>query len=233
MGAPDDVRGSFEHYEVPCPLCMCKIGEDCRTPNGPRYVHGERAELAAGYAAGREDAAWTFAAVQGFYDGPTMPRVLPGQAPPSRSRRRKGRVMAGSYRRQELGGLFAPHSPASDARTAHQIDAARQAAERRKERALRAAERPQLDGWRNDARAFLRSYLVNHAELFPPDLPAAGLPPMPEGASAKAVGAVIVYAIRNGWMEQSGEYRRSPSSNMSPKPVYRSLIYRGEVGEAS
>lgn len=42
--------------------------------------------------------------------------------------------------------------------------------------------------------------------------------------SMRALGPVISHASRQGWMEKSGEYRPSNHSNMSAKPVWRSLI---------
>lgn len=144
--------------------------------------------------------------------------------------------MAGIYKETELGGLFAPPSPAPpqpapDARTRRQIGPARAAAEKRRDRALKAAERPQLAAYRDQALAFFRSFAETHEFVFCDDLWAAGMPEPP--GSRKAFGAVMAKAKRNGWIEETGETRQSVSSNLSKKPVYRSLLYRGHVGQAS
>lgn len=80
--------------------------------------------------------------------------------------------------------------------------------------------------WIEEASAFVRSYLETHEELFCDDLWAAGLSEPP---NAKALGPVILRAAREGLMEKSGNYRPSVSSHGIPKPVWRSLIFRGEA----
>lgn len=79
--------------------------------------------------------------------------------------------------------------------------------------------------WNDEAFAFVRTYLEAHAELFCDDLWAAGLSEPP---NAKALGPVILRAAREGLMEKSGNYRPSVSSHGIPKPVWRSLIFRGD-----
>lgn len=96
-------------------------------------------------------------------------------------------------------------------------------AEVRRDTALANHERPATAAWRAQALDVVRAYLVDHEELFPPDL--WDLLPEPP-TDRRVLGAVIQKATRLGWMADSGTFRRSPSSNMSPKAVYRSKLYR-------
>lgn len=42
----------------------------------------------------------------------------------------------------------------------------------------------------------------------------------------KAFGAVVLRAVRLGWMEGTSEYRPSVASNNAPKRVFKSLLWR-------
>lgn len=88
--------------------------------------------------------------------------------------------------------------------------------------AIDRAERGAGEDWMDYAVGFLRRYLETHAEMHCDDLWANGLE---KGDQPKALGAVIRHAVREGWMEATGEYRASRTSNYSAKPVWRSLLH--------
>src|SRR5690606_3006248 len=96
-------------------------------------------------------------------------------------------------------------------------------------RATSTVADPAVTEWCAVALEWLRHHLQLHDTVFPPALWALGLPMPPNGAH-RAIGSVIRRALRDGWMEPTGEYRRSASSNGAPKPVYRSLL-SGTTGE--
>jgi hypothetical protein len=78
--------------------------------------------------------------------------------------------------------------------------------------------------WMAGAFDFIRGYLETHDEMFVDDLWTAGLTTPP---NRKAIGPVIQRAARERLMVRSGNFRRSVSSNLSDKPIWTSLIYRG------
>lgn len=75
--------------------------------------------------------------------------------------------------------------------------------------------------WLVAAWEFLVEYLHTHDEMFVDDLWAAGLPHTHED---RALGALFRRASRSGYMTKTGTYRPSARSNMTEKPVWRSLI---------
>ena len=76
--------------------------------------------------------------------------------------------------------------------------------------------------WIVYAHDFLYVYLTDHREMFCDDVWAAGLI-VPE--SPRAFGQVVKNALAAGWMEPTGNARKSANSNLSLRMVYRSLIY--------
>lgn len=97
-----------------------------------------------------------------------------------------------------------------------------QAVERR-EAALAAVEDAADPGWLERAYDALVGYLRSHGELFVDDFwSETGLDRPRE---ARALGAVIQRAAREGLMEKSGEFRKSVASNLASKPVWTSRIY--------
>lgn len=108
-------------------------------------------------------------------------------------------------------------------------------AEAAAERGIRRSAEHSGDEWAGRALEFLRTYLLEHEEMFVDDLWDAGLE---EPESLRALGAVIKKAADEGWMQRirAGEdYRARPSkrSNMQLKPVWRSLIYRKPTATAA
>lgn len=77
--------------------------------------------------------------------------------------------------------------------------------------------------WKREAWDFLMAYLVDHVDLFVDDLWDAGLPHTDED---RALGPLFSRAARNGFIEKTGEYRKSVRSNLTEKPVWRSRIYK-------
>ena len=76
--------------------------------------------------------------------------------------------------------------------------------------------------WAEYADAFIEEYLTDHPYLFVDDLWDAGLE---APASPRGLGARMQAAARRGSMFKTEEYRPSVRSNLSPKPVWKSLVY--------
>ena len=84
--------------------------------------------------------------------------------------------------------------------------------------------------WTGIAREFVRGWLEENPTLFPDDLWTAGLPEPPN--HRRALGPVLAYAKREGWMERSTDWRQSVSSHLAHKIVWTSLLYDAEfVGD--
>ncbi len=79
-----------------------------------------------------------------------------------------------------------------------------------------------LPEWKHDAWAFIVDYLRSHPELFVDDLWEAGLPHTRED---RALGPLFNRAARRGLMVKTGRYRASVRSNLTEKPIWRSLIF--------
>ena len=84
------------------------------------------------------------------------------------------------------------------------------------------------EAWQDYAREFVKCYCENHSEVFCDDIWQAGLV---KPVSPRAFGAVMQYAIREGWIvPMTRDYytlaRPSVRSNMQLKAVYRSTLYR-------
>lgn len=88
------------------------------------------------------------------------------------------------------------------------------------------------ESWQQECLVIARDYCERHEYVFVDDLWAWGLE---TGESDRALGAVIQLAARLGWIEkipmrsvhpEAYVSRPSVRSNLSPKPVWRSLIYR-------
>ena len=80
------------------------------------------------------------------------------------------------------------------------------------------------EAWARAAAIFIRDYCRRHEKMFCDDLWAAGLPVPRE---ARALGPIILNAIRDGIIRRSGRVRASIHSNMTPKPVWTSLVWDG------
>jgi hypothetical protein len=98
-----------------------------------------------------------------------------------------------------------------------------EAAARRADGMQRADAHASVD-WKDEAFSALRAYLESHETFFCDDLWTTGLS---RPAESRALGPVIARAAREGLMARSGEHRASVASHLSPKPVWRSLVYGG------
>jgi hypothetical protein len=98
-----------------------------------------------------------------------------------------------------------------------------QAARARRDEALTRVE-ASAGTWVDEAYAFLVAYAREHAEVFCDSLWAAGLR---RPSNPKALGSVMQRAARAGVIAKVG-YRPSVYSNLAPKPLWASLVYRGQ-----
>lgn len=100
-------------------------------------------------------------------------------------------------------------------------------AQERRDTGIALADQNADAAWRAHAWEVLRAYLRTHAEFFVDAFwNESGLERPRE---ARALGALVQRAAREGLMEKTGEYRKSVASNLSPKPVWRSLLGRREA----
>lgn len=95
-------------------------------------------------------------------------------------------------------------------------------AEAARDAGMTTAETSAGEDWHRYAVRFIEDYAARHPLVFVDDLWEAGLerPPQP-----KALGPAVRAAARAGIIEKTGDYRPSRSSNLLPKPVWRSLVY--------
>ena len=77
--------------------------------------------------------------------------------------------------------------------------------------------------WMDEAWAFLLEYARTHETVFCDELWQAGLPPTTQ---PKALGALFRRASGKAKVLEHAGYRPSVRSNMSPKPLWRSLLWR-------
>lgn len=87
---------------------------------------------------------------------------------------------------------------------------------------IERVERRAPASWLDYAFEFVTAYLVEHETLFVDDLWTAGLAEPP---SMRALGPIMQRAARDGLMVKTGQWRPSVRSNLSEKPVWRSLIF--------
>ena len=76
--------------------------------------------------------------------------------------------------------------------------------------------------WAEYADSFIDTHLTRYPFMFVDELWDAGLV-VP--TSPRALGARMQAAARRGSMEKTDQYRPSVRSNLSPKPIWKSLIY--------
>lgn len=98
----------------------------------------------------------------------------------------------------------------------------RRAVMERRDAALRQVDENASVEWKDEAWKFLVNYAASHAEIFVDDLWEAGLPHTRED---RALGPLFLRGARERLMEKTGTYRASVRSNMTEKPVWRSLIH--------
>ena len=97
-------------------------------------------------------------------------------------------------------------------------------AKARRDEGIARAEAGADDEWKVVALETLHEYLQSHRTFFCDDLWLETKLPRPR--EARALGPVILNAARRGWMVKSEDYRPSTASNMTPKPVWISRIFR-------
>lgn len=103
-----------------------------------------------------------------------------------------------------------------------ELDAAADRAAVGQERAASRASK--IDpAWRSAAAIALRRYAETHQRFLAEDI--RGL--VPASADRRAMGAVVTDARRAGLIVRDG-WAPAATSNCSPKPVWKSLVFRGE-----
>lgn len=121
-----------------------------------------------------------------------------------------------------LPTLQASSFQAHHAMIAAQMDAARHRAEQRRDAAVAGVAANADDDWMADAYDALVAFLQRNKEFFVDDWWSATQ--IREPRESRAFGPVVMRASREGLMEKTGEFRKSVRSNMTEKPVWRSLI---------
>jgi uracil-DNA glycosylase family 4 len=126
--------------------------------------------------------------------------------------------------RRHLPEHLVPAYEARQALLAAELDRARRASVAQRDAAVAAVAANADPDWMTLAWDTLVKYLHTHPEFFVDDWWAdTGLP---EPREARALGPVVMRAARKGLMEKSGNFRKSIRSNMTEKPVWRSLVFR-------
>lgn len=92
--------------------------------------------------------------------------------------------------------------------------------------AMAAVEEHAPDEWKTEAWGFLSEYLRTHQFMHVDELWDAGLPVPPE---LRALGALFNRAVRAGYMAKTDRYRPSVRSHLSPKVVWRSLLWNEQL----
>ena len=87
------------------------------------------------------------------------------------------------------------------------------------------AEEGADERWFRGAVAFVTKFCRGNETMFCDDLWNAGLEAPRE---ARALGPAIMECVRAGVIERSGRFRASVGSNMTPKPIWRSLVFTGK-----
>jgi uracil-DNA glycosylase family 4 len=105
------------------------------------------------------------------------------------------------------------------------LDAVRRQAILARDTALAAVEDAADPDWMDEAWDALVAWLRTHEEFFVDDWWAGTQLAVPR--ESRALGPIVMRAARQGLMEKTGEFRKSVRSNMTEKPVWRSLIYEG------
>ncbi len=100
---------------------------------------------------------------------------------------------------------------------------ARTAAEIRRDEGMRSAAKGAGQEWAERAHAAISRYLAENETFFVDDFWEATDLDRPE--DSRAIGPVISRVARDGLMERTGTYRPSSASNLSAKPVWRSLLF--------
>lgn len=76
-------------------------------------------------------------------------------------------------------------------------------------------------GWIETAIDEVRAFAQRFSGPFTIERARLHCSPLPDGADARAWGAITQAAMRRGFIEKTGEYAPAASSNGSPKPLYR------------
>ena len=118
--------------------------------------------------------------------------------------------------RAEQPSLFDPERLARIER-----EAAQHRADVGMERAASRAERVS-DGWNERALEAVRLHAITHPSFLVEEV--RKVCPEPLHADGRAWGAVIQTAKRSGWIRNGG-FSAAVSSNLSPKVLWKSLIY--------
>lgn len=106
-----------------------------------------------------------------------------------------------------------------------QLDLFAQAAEQRQAALVRVEEHAD-DGWLSQALEAVRQCAQRYPEFISDVV--WEYTDLPHTREDRALGSVFLKAARQGWIKKTDRVRPSVRSNLSPKPVWRSLIYERE-----
>lgn len=129
--------------------------------------------------------------------------------------------------------LPASEQPGYEAHTAMiaaELDQARRGAVLARDAGMDAVATGADPDWMAQAWDALVAWLQTHDEFFVDDFWVGTQLAMPR--EARALGPIVMKAAREGLMEKTGTFRRSFRSNLSEKPVWRSLIHNATSDES-
>jgi hypothetical protein len=101
------------------------------------------------------------------------------------------------------------------------------AAQYRRTTGMEDAERHADEEWKARAVEVLEAYLRTVPEFFVDDFWDDTQLERPH--ESRALGPLIQKAARAGWIAKTGEFRPSVASNLTVKPVWRSLLYSDQA----
>ena len=111
---------------------------------------------------------------------------------------------------------------ARQALIAADLDAARRSATVARDAGMAAVEEAADPDWMDEAWDALVNWLKTHDTFFVDDFWSGTQLSIPR--ESRALGPIVMRASRQGLMEKTGQFRPSVRSNMTEKPVWRSLL---------
>jgi len=104
----------------------------------------------------------------------------------------------------------------------------KESSRKKRDEALAQVDAAADAAWKEEAWAAMVAYLETHEEFFVDDLWEDGLS---QPREARAIGPIILRAASQGLMKKTSKSRPSVRSNMSIKPIWRSMVFRATVDQ--